>query len=231
MMNDTQQINRLQSNRNLFVTTEETYRGMPLIKKYRPYIVNYLDSLDTTIQSALADHARVIAIRLDLHLPICYTKPDSICVSVISRFIDSFKAMVKSLKERTKQQGKRFHDTEVHYSWVREVGDRFNNEHFHLVIYLNGQTFKALGAIDIAAPGLYGIVSRAWASALKLSLSEGRGLVHVPDYCTYELRRDQPYSELFTRVSYFAKVNTKEYHDGKHAFGCSRPSRALLQTL
>jgi hypothetical protein len=229
MMNGTQPLNRLPTNRNLFITSEDTYRGMPLIKKYRPYIVNYLESLYTTIQSALADHARVLAIRLDLHLPGSYTKPDSIHVSLMSRFIDSFKAMVKSLKQRTKNEGKRFHDTELHYTWVREIGDRYNNEHFHLVLYLNGQTFQALGAVDIAAPGIYGMTSRAWASALKLTWPQAQGLVHVPPNCTYDLDKHEPYSELFTRVSYFAKVNTKEYQDGRHAFGCSRPSRALLQ--
>jgi hypothetical protein len=204
---------------------------MPLIKKYSPYIVNYLESINTTIQSALADHARILAIRLDLHLPNFYIKPQSIDRSLMSRFINSLKAMIKSLKQRTEREGKRFHDTEVHYSWVREIGDRYKNEHFHLVLYLNGQTFQALGAVDIAAPGIYGMVSRAWASALKLTPTQAQGLVHVPPNCIYAVLRGRPYSGLFTRVSYFAKVNTKEYQDGIHAFGCSRSSAALLRSF
>jgi len=144
MTSETQPLIRLSNNGNLFITHEEGYRGMPLIKKYSPYIVNYLESINTTIQSALADHARILAIRLDLHLPNFYIKPESIDRSLMSRFINSLKAMIKSLKQRTEREGKRFHDTEVHYSWVREIGDRYKNEHFHLVLYLNGQTFQAL---------------------------------------------------------------------------------------
>ena len=231
MIKETQTLTRLPSNRNLFITYEKTYRGMPLIIKHRPNIVNYLDSLDITIQSALADHAKVLALRLDLHFPDFYIKPASISRSFMSRFIDSFKAMVKSLKHRTELEGIRFHDSEVHYSWVREIGDRYKNEHFHLVLYLNGQTFQALGAVDISAAGIYGMVSRAWASALKLTLTQAKGLVHVPPNCIYAVLRGMPYSELFTRVSYFAKVNTKEYQDGIHAFGCSRPSKRLMQSL
>jgi hypothetical protein len=173
-----------------FITYEKTYRGMPLIIKHRPNIVNYLDSLDITIQSALADHAKVLALRLDLHFPDFYIKPASISRSFMSRFIDSFKAMVKSLKHRTELEGIRFHDSEVHYSWVREIGDRYKNEHFHLVLYLNGQTFQALGAVDISAAGIYGMVSRAWASALKLTLTQAKGLVHVPPNCIYAVLRE-----------------------------------------
>jgi len=231
MIKETQTLTRLPSNRNLFITYEKTYRGMPLIIKHRPNIANYLDSLDITIQSALVDYGKVLALRLDLHFPNFYIKPASISRSFMSRFIDSFKAMVKSLKHRTELEGIRFHDSEVHYSWVREIGDRYKNEHFHLVLYLNGQTFKALGAVDIAAPGLYGMVSRAWASALRLTLTQAQGLVHAPEDGTYYLRRGYSYSDLFTRVSYFAKVKTKEYQGCRHAFGCSRPSKRLMQSL
>lgn len=67
----------------------------------------------------------------------------------------------------------------------------------------------------------------AWASALNLAEYETSKLVYLPDNAVYWLNSnseefDQQFKKLFYRVSYFAKLDNKNYGDGSHAFGCSR---------
>jgi hypothetical protein len=68
-------------------------------------------------------------------------------------------------------------------------------------------------------------LEEAWASALRLSLDEVRGLVHGPDNAKFRLTRnegDPGVASFFHRVSYFCKEATKVYFARTRSFGYSR---------
>jgi hypothetical protein len=118
--------------------------------------------------------------------------------------------------------GKYIHDSKVRYVWAREIG-YLGKPHYHVLILLNRDAFTALGKFELGRENIFNRLVEAWASALRLTLDECNGLVHIPDNPTYQLDRDdeRELQELFFRASYLCKAATKVYGDGQHGFGCS----------
>lgn len=206
---------------NLRLLHGHRYNGYPLVNIRSPFVINYLDRIDETINKALSDHPHVIAARVDLHFPQDYVEPSFIRHSPFSRFIDSLRAKIDSRERRIQRSGKRVHPASVHYLWTKEQNTS-PLPHYHAILFFNKQTFRGLNVSDPKGDHLYGLISQAWASALRLDLTDTSGLVYVPKNPVYHLRRDQPYPELFHRASYLAKLDTKCFGDGSHRFGCSR---------
>ena len=70
-------------------------------------------------------------------------------------------------------------------------------------------------------------IQRAWGRTLGLTGSQGIGLVHFPDSPVQLISKGSSmytaqYHEVFRRMSYLAKVDTKLYDDGFRNFGCSQ---------
>jgi hypothetical protein len=224
-MTDTPYLDRHSLDPNLWIYNGYHYNGMPIIWQRGPFIYNYLQRIDEAIQGALRDHANIIAIRVDLRLPSQFdwrTPPFE--RPIFSRFIASLKAKIRRRQADTERNGKRFHPTKVHYAWTREFG-RSGKPHYHCVLLLNKQTFRGLGEFNPDSQSLYGMINSAWASALGMEKTLTNGLVSVPQKNhTYWLDRSESYDDLFYRLSYFAKLESKQFGLASHNFGTSRVS-------
>lgn len=221
-MTDTPYLHRHSSDPNLWIYNGYYYNGMPLIGQRGPFVYNYLQRIDETIQGALQDHASIMAVRVDLRLPFQFDgKRQPNWRPVFSKFIASLKAKIATRQAKAKRNGKRFHPTTVHYVWTREFGQN-GNPHYHCVLLFNKQTFRGLGDFNPHSGSLYSMISSAWASALGLDRLAADGFVSIPDNPIYQVRREERYDDLFYRLSYFAKLFSKQFGLATHNFGTSR---------
>lgn len=221
-MTDTQFLHRHPLDSNLMIYNGHYYSGMPLIWQQGPFIYNYLQRIDETIQGALQEHASIMAVRVDLRLPYQFnwqSQPD--VRPVFSKFIASLKAKIKARQAQTLREGKRFHPTNLHFAWTREFGQS-GKPHYHCVLFFNKQTFRGLGKFNPHSGSLYSMISSAWASALGIEPHLADGLASIPRNAIYRITRGERYDDLFYRVSYFAKLATKLFGSGSHNFGTSR---------
>ena len=208
------------NNPNLTLYRDRCYRGLPLSPAQAPYIEQYLEGLYQTIAYAQHDYAKVLAFRLDLHLPPGIIRSEG---ELISRFLESFKAKVEHNRFLARRQNPSANMTRVRWVWVKENANACRS-HFHLVILLNYSAFSTLGYLKLGRDNLFNKLIEAWSSALQVCREDTLGLVHIPANAVYCLERDLPSScaAFFTRASYLCKAATKQYGDGSHAFGCSR---------
>ena len=191
-----------------------------------------LKSNKGVIDQALADYPRIMAIRFDLHFPRCYSDIDydrQNAGVVMTAFIKSLKAKIESNIERRRKNNKRADDCKLNYIWVKE-GDNYTAEHFHVVIFLNNDTYNSLGRYGVIADNLYSKIIEAWASALKIEVYDTRNLTHFPSKNIYYLKKnavdfEEVYRSLYKRISYFAKVETKSYGNNRRNYGSSYKKR------
>jgi hypothetical protein len=224
MMMDTPYLHRHSLDPNLWIYHGYDYNGMPIVWQDGPFIYNYLQRIDKTIQGVLQTHTSIMAVKVDLRLPLQFDwrrQPD--WRPLFSRFIASLKAKIEARKARTIRDGKRFHTTEVHFIWTREFGDHVH-PHYHCALLFNKQTFRGLGEFNPHSGSLYGMISSAWASALRMEEHLADGLVFIPRNPIYRITRGERYDDLFYRLSYFAKLACKLFGSGSHNFGSSRIS-------
>lgn len=225
-MSDTPYLHRHNSDPNLWIYNGYYYNGMPLVWQQGPFIHNYLQRIDETIQGALREHASIMAVRVDLRLPLQFDwrrQPD--WRPVFSRFIASLKAKIEARRAKAIRDGKRFHPTKVHFIWTREFGQN-GHPHYHCALFFNKQSFRGLGKFNPCSGSLYGMISSAWASALGMEEHLADGFVSIPKNPIYRITRSERYDDLFYRLSYFAKLASKLFGSGSHNFGTSRTTVA-----
>jgi len=187
-----------------------------------------LKSNKEVIDHALAQYPRIMAIRFDLHFPRCYSDIDYDCPHagvVITTFINSLKAKIQSNINRRRKNNKRAADCRLNYIWVKE-GDDDTAEHYHVVIFLNNDTFNSLGVYGVLGDNLYTKIIEAWANALKIEIYDTLNLTHFPKKNIYYLKKnavnfEEVYRSLYKRISYFAKVDTKCCGDNQRNYGSS----------
>lgn len=224
-------------NRNLTIYQGTRYNGMPLLPKYT-YIAEYLAKIELVLNNAQTEHPRTLAIRFDLHMP---KKPNdldypySYTNDVISTFIASLKAKFTADLERKSRGNIRLHPSTFRYIWVKELSIT-GLPHYHVVIFLNNDTYNSIGPYSIQRRNNFSRIVESWASALKSdswpillerSFEEACELVSFPkDTPMYYVNANhidhhQLYFNLFKRLSYFAKNETKDYTNGQN-IGYSR---------
>ncbi|MEY8198109.1 MAG: inovirus Gp2 family protein [Colwellia sp.] len=210
---------RLSQNRNEKRYQHSVYRGLPVIDYRGPLVERYLEKTYLTIESALFQYPRVFATRFDLMFPKHMQNWPS---SVISRFLDYFKADVESY---LKARGKSVDKCKPRIVWAKERNTSMNS-HYHVLLLLNRDVFYRSGRIASDKPNTVSRIEAAWAKALNLSFEQVQGLVNFPPNRDYRVDRDSPYfypqlADLFYRASYLAKEDTKAYEDGTRHFSCS----------
>ena len=189
-----------------------------------PLVEQYLEKLYQTLQYALNDYARVFAFRFDLRLPHGNGLPDDAMTNrVIARFRASLEAQIGHDRQRASRLNRSAHDTCVRLFWVRELGQE-GLPHYHCIVLLNRDAYRTVGRIGSEGTNLYSRLELAWASALRLSVSDVLGAVHIPRESTFHLTRQDylGHDEFFRRSSYLCKAATKHYGDGQHGCGGSR---------
>ena len=215
---------RHSDNTNLILHNDTTFQNWPIQEDKGPFIKQYLNRLQQTMQCALAQYPRVFAFRVDLRLPMGIQPPDYAYTNeVIERFIGSFKAKIKHNRSMARQSNPYAHDSKVRYVWAREQGQH-GKPHHHLAILLNYDAFNSLGKFELGRDNMFNRLGEAWASALGLSGEAVGGLVEIPNNPYYHLHRDDLVGQalFFHRTSYLCKSATKAFGDGSHGFGCSR---------
>lgn len=212
------------SNKNLNLFNDCTYKGLPVQVDKGPFVQEYLERLNQTIDRAVTEYPRVFAFRVDLRLPADRPLPDHAYTNVvIDRFIESLKAKIRHNRSNARSVKKYAHDTKVRYVWTREYG-LAGKPHHHLAILLNYDAFSALGEFSLGRDNMFNRMVEAWATALGLPIDVVCPLVYIPANHYYHLHRDDPAGKaaFFYRASYLCKAATKVFGDGSHGFGCSR---------
>ena len=211
-------------NKNHRLYSDGVYQSLPVMNGHYPMIEEYLRALHGVLDKAIHQYRRVFAFRVDLHFPAeTGGRHDEFCNSVVSRFIESFKAKIRHNRAVASKTGSYTHGTKVRYFWVREVGE-CGRVHYHVLFLLNGDAFNWLGNYQSSAANMAHRVWEAWASALGESVERAKTLVHFPENPSYMILRDDPESSaaLFHRASYLCKARTKQYGAGHHGYGASR---------
>lgn len=188
----------------------------------------YLKRIESTIDKAIAEHPKTIAIRFDLRFlanididsPHYFYNSDA---SVISRFFDHLKYRVNDDLSTSGIYLER-----LRYAWGREQ-DQADKQHYHVFILLNMDNYNSLANDNILRHRLASKIQEAWCRAIGLPVDVFRMLVHFPKHCVYYIHADRaPHeveedrAELIYRVSYLAKDKTKHYGNGYRSFGCSQ---------
>ncbi|CNJ89820.1 Protein of uncharacterised function (DUF3296) [Yersinia intermedia] len=196
-----------------------------------PINAHYMNKIFDVTYNALREHPRTFALRFDLHLPVNHDRDDVFSTrldsAVISRFIDSLKARIKSDITKKKKQGKRVHPCSLRYIWVREYNPSDVNKdrwHYHVVIFLNKDTYAYPGQYQTPNPNLVTMIRHSWCSALGIPVGLGSSGVHIPNNPYYHLTTTEigKMEAFHYRLSYLAKMAGKETHDGYRNFGCSQ---------
>ncbi|HCH1623312.1 TPA: inovirus Gp2 family protein [Vibrio parahaemolyticus] len=215
-------------NNNLTIWLEDKYKGLEVLNKYGLY-EQYLRAIYGVLEKATREHPRTTAIRFDLHLPGVMGWSDMPCeygTEVITKFMESLKAQIKADLVRKKREGQRTHLCTVRYIWAKEIS-KANQPHYHVALLLNKDAYLGLGDYRSVRDNVAGMIYRAWASALKYGHNQVMGLIHFPYNPYYHLNSNglaykQQCNEVFKRLSYLAKRETKLYGARTKNFGCSR---------
>lgn len=208
----------------LKVTHLNSFLNKPTLgNQNNPLVVSQLESINSTINKAIKEHTRTLAVRVDLRLPTNFIEDNN---DVMKRFSASLLAKVQHCQKMKTKLGARVHNSNVRIVWAREQ-DRAQLHHYHVLLMFNKDTFFTLGSYDLSHDNLYSRIVTAWASALKASPTDIETLVHFPSNPTYFINANCPqftgqFNALFHRVSYFAKVRTKQFGEGHRTFGCSQ---------
>jgi len=207
----------LNTNEKRYLKSE--YRGLPVIDYRGPLVEKYLEKTYQTIESMISQYPRVFATRFDLMFPLHMQGWPS---SVMSRFLDYFKAEVESY---LKAHGMGVDKCKPKFIWAKECNSSMNS-HYHVLLLLNRDVFFRSGRIVSDRTNTVSRIEAAWAKALNLSFEQVQGLVNFPPNRDYCLDRNSPdfypqLAKLFNRASYLAKEETKAYEDGSRSFSCS----------
>lgn len=220
---------KLNQNKNLTLLNQPQFNGWDVVPNYN-LITQYLQSIDSVLCKALGEHPRTLMVRFDLHLPAILNCPDyprEFDATVITRFFESFKAQVSADLLKKEREGKRTHACTVRYVWAKETANAVQH-HYHVALLLNKDTYFGLGNYREVCNNLAGKVYRAWASSLMYSPDDIMNLVHFPvDTPYYHLDSLSPNfnsqcNDVFRRLSYLAKAETKHYGNRSKNFGYSR---------
>lgn len=225
-------------NTNLKLVYSSTWSDLPVLQQPSGLVDQYLSHIQQTLIHACAEYARLSVMRFDLRFPQSFACRDS---QAISRFVESLRAKILADQQRKQAQGKRIYPCTLRYVWVKEQADS-EACHYHMAIILNRDAYFTLGNYTAAAcsadpdmpvdhsqeppENMAGRIVSAWASALDLTIEQAVGLVHFPENPVYRVDRKaeafaEQYHDVFKRLSYFAKAETKQYGDRSRHFGYS----------
>ncbi|EJG0684203.1 inovirus Gp2 family protein [Vibrio parahaemolyticus] len=179
----------------------------------------HLYKISQLIEKALKYHPRLSVFRIDLHLPEDFDDADS---KVITRFFKSLNAKLDvDIKRKEKSWGRGLKN-KTSYIWAKEKNTS-EQYHYHVALFLNKDIYYQLGDVGASDGSLADLIKQAWCSAIK---QEKPALVHFCQNGVYRLNLkasdiEQSKNELFKRVCYFAKPNSKVYGGAMRNFATS----------
>lgn len=230
---------RHHSNSNLILHYGGDWNGLPVQCEYGPLVVNYLQRIHETLGYSLNEYPRTCAMRFELRFPWYWPESDT---AVISRFFDSLNSQIEADENRRIRAGKRVHKTRLRYAWVKERDGSWH-WHYHVVIFVNRDAYCTFGNyrkdqveswLDMPRDhyadkpvSMAEKIVNAWASALRCTPEQLAGVLNFSNNGVYAVNVNasnyvEQFVELFHRLSYLAKVDTKHYGDAGKSFGSSR---------
>ncbi len=204
-----------------------------------PINPRYERRIKETIDKAIAEHPRTIAIRLDGYIPTgsiwsewnfdtdtpkAFARDDT---EVIKRFFAALVFRIEYEADSKAKRAERVHPCTVRYVWVREY-TKDGKPHYHFLLLLNKDRYFTLGNYANNGNNLASKIVESWCSALGLEPEHFHHLVNFPDNPCYYLDKNWPAKEFERRLSlllfrarYLAKEHSKLKVKGQRNFGCS----------
>lgn len=217
---------RLPENPNIKLHWEPHFNGLEVLPGIGPFVEPHLTKIDQAISWAVERSSKVYAVRLDLRFPQNYefSGLGDFSNVPIQRFFKFLRKRLDRYCQETPGVGLRRHPHNLVGLWSREYDKGHTRPHFHILLLLNGQTFRALGDLNARGESLYQMVEDSWLSALWCKGFGRDHLVHRCEAGEYWLTRNDSdgVNDLFRRASYMAKARDKDFADGYHRFGGSR---------
>lgn len=210
-------------NRNINLEESGVYKGIEVYSKRGPLISEYMDIMMRVLDNSLVEHHRTLAVRFDLRLPKDFKYFDA---SIMSKFFSSLKSKIAYDLHRKEMKGTRVHKCNLRYFWVKEQSTA-DLPHFHVVIFLNYNTYMGLGNYESNNnSNLAARIKAAWASAVSVPISTAGPLVEFPRNCQYRLFSSAANFEitknnLIFRMSYLAKLESKSFGSRQRNVGYS----------
>lgn len=205
---------RVPGNSNLTIFHNQLFNGMPVYRK--PLVKEYLMSIQHFLEMSLNEYSRLYVLRFDLRYPENYFCFDS------GLDITTFIARLNSrLEADLKRKGKE-HKCHMRYVWVKEK-EYSDNYHYHFAISLNKDVYFTKGKFDSSERNLSKMIQEAWESVIGNCIPGQSGLVHFCENGDYWINdKGDKYKECFERLSYLAKIETKNFGTGQKNLGSSR---------
>lgn len=200
----------------------DSFHGSPVQTSHGYLIKNYLQHIHDCLYRTLERHSRICVMRFDLYVPSDVSADVLLSNSVITKFFASMRAKIEHAQNRSRNEDHRVHDAHMRYIWCREISNN-GRVHYHVALVFNHAAYAFMGDFNLASDNMYARAHGAWASALRMCVEDMPGYVHIPANPTYHVLRDDEESfwHAMYRLSYFAKMKSKEYNQGFHTFGCS----------
>ena len=205
---------RVPGNSNLTIFHNQLFNGLPVYHK--PLVKEYLMSIQHFLEMSLNEYSRLYVLRFDLRYPEKYVCFDS------GFDITTFIARLNSrLEADLKRKGKE-HKCHMRYVWVKEK-EYSDNYHYHFAISLNKDVYFTKGKFDSSERNLSKMIQEAWESVIGNCIPGQSGLVHFCENGDYWINdKGDKYKECFERLSYLAKIETKNFGTGQKNLGSSR---------
>lgn len=130
--------------KNLTITHESTFNGNKIYIDKEGLVIEYLEGIESVLEKALEQYARVFIVRVDLNLPTDFRGDDS---AVMTRFFRSLKSQVAAYRRRSARLNRKlYRETTIRYVWAKEC-DTSTSSHYHVALIFDRNVFRSLGIL------------------------------------------------------------------------------------
>ncbi|HHX8308471.1 TPA: inovirus Gp2 family protein [Vibrio alginolyticus] len=211
--------------KNLTITHEPTFNGNKVYIDKEGLVVEYLEGIDSVLEKALEQYARLFIVRVDLNLPTDFRGDDS---AVMTRFFRSLKSQIAAYRRRSARlNGKPYRETTIRYVWAKEC-DSSSSSHYHVALIFDRNVFRSLGDFGEYQQSLANRIRNAWKRSVDAIYSgKEKPAIHFSKQGQYHLLRNSEefeavFQSVFYRLSYLAKRRTKHFGKRMNNFDHSR---------
>lgn len=131
--------------KNLTITHESTFNGNKVYIDKEGLVVEYLEGIESVLENALEQYARLFIVRVDLNLPTDFRGDDS---AVMTRFFRSLKSQVAAYRRRSARLNRKpYRETTIRYVWAKEC-DTSTSSHYHVALIFDRNIFALWGILE-----------------------------------------------------------------------------------
>lgn len=141
-----------------------------------------------------------------------YSKFSAIFLQLHQREASEDNKQLKTfLRNLTKQLSEHYNTPNIGYFWVRENSGR-DKQHYHLMVLISGHCCQHSGVVDK-------LTRETWK---EIDMNNSSYEVRRRVYNVNRMGHDKERRALLTRLSYFAKNDTKSRHPSRNSYGRSQ---------